>query len=257
MRNASLMIVALAFAATAEPARADEPLTDKESDALVQALLSKEPAASGKAADQVARLQGRARPVIDRLVQRLGSNDDGERNRSAKALGLIGPLARGAGSRLIELGKSRQVDAGVVAEAIANMELDANLAVPFLIHESTSAGNHYEVHDQVTAALASFGPAAVKAVPDLLDLLSSERGQARSNAKYALIAIGPGLNERVPDLARLLEGGNEGTRAAAAEVLGSLGPAAEQAVPDLVKALKAAARRRASLPSAMPSEGLA
>ncbi len=88
--------------------------------------------------------------------------------------------------------------------------------------------------------LTEMGPAAVNAIPALIEILQSDDSmQVRGEVAHALGNIGPAASAAVPALITFLqsdEGGYERTYAASA--LGDIGKMPEQAVPALINALQ-------------------
>lgn len=88
--------------------------------------------------------------------------------------------------------------------------------------------------------LTEMGPAAVNAIPALIEVLQSDESmQVRGEVAHALGNIGPAASAAVPALIGFLqseEGGYERTYAASA--LGDIGKMPEQAVPALINALQ-------------------
>jgi HEAT repeat protein len=125
----------------------------------------------------------------------------------ARVLGLIGPRAREAVPRLIELLKDRERGIGAA----------------------------------VMEAQAGIGPAAKDAIPALIAELkwSLQKGHGgRGPPAEALGRIGPAAKDAVPALIEALEGkgGTDGV-AEAAEALGRIGPVSDKVVPALIAAI--------------------
>ena len=87
-------------------------------------------------------------------------------------------------------------------------------------------------------ALGRMGPAAVKALPQLVEALKEEE-ILRKSAADALGEMGPAAVEALPQLVEALKDDKEEmVREAAADALGKMGQAAVEALPQLVEALK-------------------
>jgi len=87
------------------------------------------------------------------------------------------------------------------------------------------------VAKKYAAALASIGPDASAAVPDLVQLLQ-RGGDAAANAAQTLGALGPGAATAVPALIKALRA-DKRNRYEIAQALGNVGAAARSALPDL------------------------
>jgi HEAT repeat protein len=87
-------------------------------------------------------------------------------------------------------------------------------------------------------ALERYGPAAKRAVTDLIGTAVHGDAELRVASMRCLIAIGGSeANLAIPALRTALAASDPRVRAMAAEVLGKLGPSAKDAEPDLQKAL--------------------
>jgi len=83
-------------------------------------------------------------------------------------------------------------------------------------------------------ALGRIGPAAL---PQLVELLRSERAEVRLIAAQVIARMGSDAKDAVPALIPLLDDPDERVRKAATRTLGRIGPDAAAAVPELLKAL--------------------
>jgi len=95
-----------------------------------------------------------------------------------------------------------------------------------------------ELREMALQALGEFGPAAVEAVPAILEVIRSGEEIGQVNALWALRRIHLRV-KHVPMLVAALESDRDGLCETAATTLGMLGPGASQAVPALTKALGA------------------
>lgn len=82
------------------------------------------------------------------------------------------------------------------------------------------------------SCLSRLGPAAVDAVPPLVERLAVERGSVQESIAWALHCIGPRA-ETLPDLCEALENGSSYTREVVASILERYGSAAAGALPAL------------------------
>ena len=83
-------------------------------------------------------------------------------------------------------------------------------------------------------SLKRMGPAAVEAVPDLIQILDEENDPLRPAAVTALSAIGSGA---VPALVAALDRQGPAVRSGAADTLGNIGAGATEAIPALINLL--------------------
>ena len=207
--------------------------------------------------------------VIPTLIERLYHPDWAQRDCAIEALGAIGPDARDATDRIIELLKDKEEyvrrdaarylvkindDPDIVLaplmEVCGNMDLGssysfmaigqmgakAKAAVPFLM--DLLGNENDEIRSAAISALGGIGPDAEEAVPALLEILRNKEGEKSYQAAvYALGKIGDTSDDVISALAQILRNGDEFLMDPAIEALGALGPGAKDAVPELVKAL--------------------
>ncbi|WP_282693327.1 PBS lyase [Streptomyces sp. CC208A] len=102
-------------------------------------------------------------------------------------------------------------------------------ALPEVLRVLRGAPEHRRewVREAAARTLASFGPAAREAVPELRELLAARTATLATTAARALWAVEGDADAVVPVLERWLRPGTSGTdRCAAAQALGAIGPAA-------------------------------
>ena len=168
-------------------------------------------------------------PAISGLTGALG----GRRGASGavKALGLIGPKARGAVPGLIKLlGNPDRMVRSRAALALARIDPAAAGAAL----AGALADKEVSVRHSVARALGEAGPAASGAVSALVKALGDERKEVKRAAALALGGIGKAA---VPALVMALSGGDPFVRKYAARALGNVGADARGGVDALVKAL--------------------
>ena len=107
-------------------------------------------------------------------------------------------------------------------------------AVPLLI-DVLRKETDSDTRNSAIRALGAIGPAAIDAVPELLEATKDEANVAISDAEFALEAIGP---EVIPYLIEAMHGEHRVVQRKAINVLGLLGPAALGVVPKLISILQ-------------------
>jgi hypothetical protein len=130
--------------------------------------------------------------------------------------------------RLLTDSKGWQNPAGVKAALHALRTPAGVLGVIVALKDSD-----VDVRATAAQALGKIGPAAKKAVPDLLTALRDEDEDVRAAAAAALGKIGPVTKEVVPALTEALKDPAYIVRANAVGALGRIGPAANAATPAL------------------------
>jgi HEAT repeat protein len=188
-------------------------------------------------AHQALKEGGRA--AVPLLAEVLQTNKNPEaRWKAADLLRQAGPEAHESPAALAALTAAlKDPDAhvrAVAAAALASVGPAGSDALPLLQAMLSTA-------DCLPAlrALARYGPDALPAAPQLIDLLQSDGdGEIRWNAARTLGKIGPAARGAVPILVEALDDRDALVREHAAEALGEIGPDAKSAIPALVKVLK-------------------
>ena len=133
--------------------------------------------------------------------------------------------------------RARQIVAAWRKETRASLAVNTNAAtVGELIQMVRHPQSRFD-ESQALTQLKQLGPAAVEAVPTLIEVLDQGEDAYRSSAAMALAAIGPAAREAIPALLRALASDDRYTYGSSAYALGMMGPAARAAIPDLRKAL--------------------
>jgi HEAT repeat protein len=222
--------------------------------ALIRAAKDSDPHVRSRAINVLEMLGPKAKDAVPVLIAALTDPDDprdADRRGDASvpevaalALARIGPAARGAVPRLLELArkdKGRRRNLAMVA--LGNIGWNAKEVVPLLMGVLKSKPSP-PARVCAAGALAGFGEAAEPALPVLLQTLdvrdvAGDKPQAetiRANVCWALGAIGPKhARKTVPVLVRIAADRSAfaSVRCSAADALGRIGPAARDAVPAL------------------------
>ena len=158
----------------------------------------------------VQRLPQPVRSAVLRHVKR--PNSTAVRMAAARALGIIGPEARGAIPALV--GALRDSEAGVRWEAAAALGRIGEDSVPALVEALWD--RDVKVRHAATYALGAVGPGASAAIPALIHRLKDSDAGVRASAASSLFGIGaPAL----PVLMDLLSHEAGAEREAAARIL--------------------------------------
>lgn len=172
-------------------------------EAFAKALLSDpSPQVRSSVASGLSQMGGKAHPAAKALTKALTDNSSQVRYQVVQTITNIGPACVDAIDELIDLynspgdqyrhGNKERVIQALAAIGPAAAPKAVPLIIPMLKDRSTAA----------TAArtLASFGPAAEKAVPALISMLDSPFYYDRTEAARALGAIGPKAREALQAL---------------------------------------------------------
>jgi HEAT repeat protein len=174
--------------------------------------------------------------VASALVKAANDPDVTARAAIATALGKLNPLPADALAALVKLAKTDPKTAvrAAAIQAMATAGPRAKGAKPDL--EAISAGQMAGLALWAKVALAAVDGDVKKAAPTIRAGLTQRVGVARNAAAEALLLIGPTAAD-LPALLKLLRDGNSATRTAAAQNVARLGPVAKDAVPALTKML--------------------
>ena len=172
---------------------------------------------------------------------------DGTWTQSAKAKSLLMNIGKNAPGSVVPrlMRRYRDADADDVAVRLPVMELLRDLgpaavdAVPVLI-DGVRSGD-LSIQQQAVWALGAIGPEAEEAVPALMGLLDAEDALLRKDAVEALKVIGPDASA-VEELADALSSDDSSVRRFAAEALADIGPDGEDAVPELIEVVETGGR---------------
>jgi HEAT repeat protein len=174
--------------------------------------------------------------VAAALVKSATDPDQAVRSAVAAALGKVNPLPPDALAALVKMAKSdsKTVVRSAAVQALATAGPRAKAAKPDL--EAISTGQMTGLALWAKVALAAIDGDVQKAAPTVRAGLTDRSSSARAAAAEALLVIGPTAAD-LPVLLKLLRDANSTTKAAAARNVAKLGPAAKDAVPSLVRLL--------------------
>lgn len=169
------------------------------------------------------------------LIQ--GARDTDPHLQAVCAAGLpkISVPAETAVPLLTELLKTKH---GVVAaRALSEYRGAASSSLPSLLELLRDKSQLTEVRWNAARTSGKIGPAALSAVPDLIDAMTDKEPTIREHSAEAIGDIGPVAAEGVPALIKVLTDDDPRVRRDAVRSLGNLGPAAQKAVPAIKKLL--------------------
>jgi len=179
--------------------------------------------------------------AVPRVIPLLSSS---ERRDVMNAAGILGKIGLEPKLVVPALGKALEnPDAEVrdkVVEALENFGPDAEPAVAGLLRTLTKTVQT-DLQKQIAHTLGEIGPAAKDAVPQLIELLKSNKdheGFLNVVAADALGKIGPSASNAVPALIAALKSDDVRLLTRVEEALGNLGAGAVAAIPALIDALK-------------------
>lgn len=178
--------------------------------------------------DRMQRIAEEAnRPSQEKEQSKLRSPEPEVRGFAARALGKMGPEAKGAVPALTEMLRD---------QATYTVPFRGVVETPFGKMATVGKKMVY-VRANAAEALGSIGPEAEAAIPALLESLQDWQAEVRKAAADALGNIGPTAKEAVPDLTRLLRDKESGVRGFAARALGKIGSEAKPAIRALTELL--------------------
>ncbi len=237
IRWACLVAVALVLVGAVAPAFAQDDVAAKLTAAFdrirpVTGLYGQE-----SAANQVLQIATTLHTARPELVAALSEKNMVARWTAARALGIIGPEARGAVPALAAaLPTSEWYTQVMIAWALARMGPVAEAAVPAL-SEALRTSRDVWVKREVAAALGAIGPGAAPALPLLATALQDTNAFVRVAAASALYLVGKDTRGLPLLIEALKDPLIVGTRVAA-DAVAELGEGARPAVPALVAALQ-------------------
>jgi HEAT repeat protein len=175
------------------------------------------------------------RAAVPRLTELLLDNRLEVRSYALHALGRMGPVAEGAVPAIVTSIEDTHNDWYVLhcaAEALGRIGPVAKAAEPVLLKALKSEDLTY----RVKAATALWKISRYEAaLPALLGVLRTGKGDAAYQAAMALLEFGPEARSALPDLIAALRSSDPDVRRAAVKVIGALGPGA---APPLARAIK-------------------
>jgi HEAT repeat protein len=197
---------------------------------------SLDPALRAKVAAAAVTADPASPEVAAALVKSATDPDQAVRSAVAVALGKVNPLPPDALAALVKLAKTdaKTPVRYAAIQALATAGPRAKAAKPDL--EAISAGQMPGLALWAKVALAAVDGDVQKAAPTIRAGLTDRSSSARAASAEALLVIGPTAAD-LPVLLKLLRDANSTTKAAAARSVAKLGPAAKDAVPSLVRLL--------------------
>jgi HEAT repeat protein len=208
-------------------------------DRAVKQLDSADQSARTSAAYHLSEMGPAAKYAVPRLIELLNSDPSmGVRGESANALSKIGPDAEAAVPSLIAFlnNKDGGYERTYAASALGWIGRYPEQAVPALIN----AIQHDEepvVRQLAARSIGEFGANARPAIPVLIEAIKDGDKDMREAAAYGLRTI-PATASDVPALTALMGDDINSAREAAAKSIGGAGSEAIGAIPTLQKLLK-------------------
>src|SRR5262245_24346186 len=198
--------------------RALAPKSEKSIPALID-LLKDEFRTQLKASSALAAMGQKALPALRRAAE---SDDAIVRAATAGTLSRIDEAAdEDLLPPLRKLFQDRDMKVRhAAAEALVELERLDKDVLEFLFTELKQGDRRY----LAISSISRCGPAAMPALPTLLELLKSDQEVLRPAAIDAISNIGPDAAEAVPTLIKLLDDADEFDRKHAARALGEIGP---------------------------------
>lgn len=199
---------------------------DKEAaDDLAAALQDRSPAIRRCAAYTLATMGPEAEQAVPSLIECLKDKDEDVRNAACEALGMIGPAAKPAIPEIRRLLMDDPEPTALGEEALGRIGSSAvHVLIELLSHENA------QVRSEAARALARIGPKAKVAVPVLIKRLLDEDVAVGVESAIALYAIAGWMDLYVPVLANALQ---EEPHYVANAIM-RIGPAAKPVVPVLI-----------------------
>jgi HEAT repeat protein len=206
---------------------------------VLEAVRGSDPATRREALNTLGELAAGVADVVPVLAEALTDKNPEMRTVAARALGQIGPLARGAYPALLHSSKNDEAEAPRQAalDALARLGKPTAADVPGLIDGLKASSPTYRA--AVAQTLSFIGPDVKPAVPALREALKDADPRVRLYAAQSLWAVNRRAEEVLEVYQGLLRNQNDaGLRSAAAFSLGSLEADARPAMPSLKQAVK-------------------
>lgn len=205
----------------------------------IQQLYSNSDEDRASAGERLSEVGPEAKAAVPRLIELVQRDPKmSVRGEAAKALGSIGPAAADAAPALISFVKNK--DAGIerayAATALGSIAAQAEVAVPTLA-EIVQNDDQESVRQLCARALGDFGAKATSAVPVLINAIKTGKKELREAACDALSHI-PAAPSDLNSLTEMLSDEISISKAAAAKALAGLGQQAAPAIPELIKLIK-------------------
>jgi HEAT repeat protein len=213
---------------------------------LVAALDGEDTFVHRPAARALGRIGAAPDEAVPALADRLFDPDPRVACEAARALGLFGEKATAVAPRLLAAAEADRTGPGFCA-GVALFAVDPPAAVGLWPEELTELRATLEVEAMLEAikgpapmprqADMPVGPAAVAALPALVEALASAPAEDRAVLAELLTTVALEIRDEVPWLARELAQGDAAARATAVRLLGGLSTGTTAAVPGLVEGL--------------------
>jgi HEAT repeat protein len=197
--------------------------------ALLEAMKSEDPNTRMSAAWALGGMKGgEGLEALPALLDATHDKDSRIRINAAHSIGLMGPAAKSAAPRLLEM-----IGAGDTNIVYSMMRLTIS---PDLVDRSVKlfAGLPKGERQEFCRAVATAGEAAV---PRLIEALDANNDDTRQGAAMTLYFLGPKAEPAVAALVKALNR-TEPYDSWVAEALGQIGPGAKAAAPALIDCLK-------------------
>jgi HEAT repeat protein/S1-C subfamily serine protease len=196
---------------------------------------AKEPAAvRTQASKALAKLGPAARPALPRLLDLLQESDEGLRQAALGAVAAVEPRPADVPALAGALPKASPEAARVLMEALAKLGGEAGAAAPALAQALKSADKATRVRAAHT--LEAIGPPAKEAAPALTAALKDNEPQVARRAALALVKMGQGT-AALPVLTAGVRTGKPEDRRGSIQALAQVGPLAASAAKELCNAL--------------------
>jgi HEAT repeat protein len=177
------------------------PLAKPAIPALKTWFSSPNPRMKARSAEAVARIDPeQVGPAIVVLLEMISRKQGRDRDSAVSSLIRVGPAAKSAVPRLVEiLQDPRTASAG---PALAILAIDPASGKPALdwIHQKLKNGPDDDHANDLVREMGKLGPAAKPLVPELIALLKSPSEYFRSSAARALGLVGPEAADALPAL---------------------------------------------------------
>lgn len=206
----------------------------------IRGLYSQADEDRASAGERLSEMGPDAKAAVPRLIEIVQSDPTmSVRGEAAKALGSIGKPAAAAVPSLIAFlkGKEGGLERAYAATALGNIQSQPAQCLAVLTSVIQASDDDPTVRELSARALGDFGGEAAAAVPVLISAIKTGNKGMRDAASSSLAKI-PAPASDVPALIEMLSDEITSVRGAAAQSLVGAGAAAAPAVPALVKLLQ-------------------
>jgi HEAT repeat protein len=205
----------------------------------IQKLYSNDQGDRASAGERLSEMGAEGKAAIPRLIEILDADPVmSVRGEAAKALGNIGKVASSSTPTLIAFLKNKDggIERAYAATALGNIAAQPTESIAALIEVIQTDGDEPTVRELSARALGDFGAQASSAVPVLITCIKKGSKEMRDAAASSLAKI-PATSRDVPALTEMLSDEVTVARCAAAKALSGAGSEAAGAVPTLTKML--------------------